>query len=182
MENTIKTKQINNNLRVRIVETENMNDPQENYSYNGCGFVLTRNHDFYPKGTQSINDFELVGDIDEDVEIIEKETGKKVFPLYAYIHGCVCLSLSPFACRWDSGCLGFVLAEDEEMAKSFVAAWDHYLNDPEYGFIIEEREPLFNKNGEEVSEEWNRVDSCYGYYSEDDAMSEAMNFIPAKIN
>lgn len=175
-------KQINENLRVRIVVTENTADPTGDCFYDDCGFVLTRNHDFYPKGTQSINDFELVGDIDEDVEIIEKETGKKVFPLYAYIHGCVCLSLSPFACRWDSGCLGFVLAEDEEMAKSFVAAWDHYLNDSEYGFIIEERVPLFNKDGEEVSEEWNEVDSSYGYYSEEEAMNEALLVLPVLIS
>lgn len=183
MENTIKTKQINNNLRVRIVEMEeNMNDPQEDYFYNGCDFVLTQNRHFYPNGTQSINDLDLVGNIDEDIKIIEKETGKKAFPLYAYIHDGVRLSLAPFSCHWDSGCMGFVLAEDEEMAKLFVSAWDNYLNEPEYGFIIEEREPLFNKDGKEVSEEWNELNSCYGYYSEDEALEVAMNCIPAKIN
>lgn len=173
-------KNIHKNLRVRIIETENDNHPSDDYFYDDCGFVLKQNRSFYPKGARSLDDFELVGDIDEDVEIIEKETGKKVFPLYAYIHGGVRLSLAPFSCPWDSGCLGFVLAENEEMAKFFVSAWDNYLNEPEYGFIIEEREPLFNKDGEEVSEEWNEVESCYGYASEDDAMNEAMNFIPVK--
>lgn len=182
MEDIIKTKQINNNLRVSIFITENMSDPQEDFFYDGCGFVLTQNRDFYPSGTQSINDFELVGNINEDIKIIEKETGKKAFPLYAYIHGDISLSLSPFSCRWDSGCMGFVLAEYEEMAKLFVKAWNDYLNEPEYGFIVEEREPLFNKDGKEVSERWNEIESCYGFASEDDAMNEAMNFIPTKIN
>ena len=68
MENTIKTKQINNNLRVRIVEMEeNMNDPQEDYFYNGCDFVLTQNRHFYPNGTQSINNFDVLVDIPDKI-------------------------------------------------------------------------------------------------------------------
>lgn len=173
-------KQINENLRIRIIETDNMSDPYSLCIYEDCEFVLKSNRYFNPDRARSLDDFELVGNIDKDVEIIEKETGKKTFPLYAYVHGDVRLSLAPFSCFWDSGCLGFVLAEDEETAKSFVAAVDRYLNEPEYAYIFEEREPLFNKDGEEVSEEWNEVDSSYGYYSEEEAMNEAMNFIPVK--
>lgn len=177
---TIETKEINENLRIRIVETENLNNPQENCYFDKCEFVLNQNRYFEPENSRSLSDFELVGEIEADSKIISEATGKKAFPLYAYIHSCVRLSLSPFSCPWDSGCLGFVLAENEEIAKLFVESWDNYLNKPNYGFIVEEREPLFNKNGEEVSEEWNEIESCYGYGSDESAMNEAMNFIPVK--
>ena len=48
--------------------------------------------------------------VDDPVEYAEEHKGTHwVFPVYAYVHGAVALSLAPFSCPWDSGQSGFIL-------------------------------------------------------------------------
>ena len=173
----VDIKEINENLRIRIMASENLNDPNQNDFFKDCRFILTSNSDFYPEKTIRISDFPLVGNIEKDIEIIEEETGKKAFPLYIYrFDHSVRLYLEPISVLYP-GCDGFVLAEHEEMAKDFIKAWNHYLNDPEYGFSIEERQELFDKNGVKVTERWITKEALWGYTSPSEAMEEAMNYV-----
>ena len=91
------------------------------------------------------------------------------FPLYAYIHSGVRLSLSPFSCPWDSGQIGQVyVAKDtartckraERIAESYVATWNQYLEGDVWGYQIE-------ADGEVV-------DSCWGIYGRETAEKEAL--------
>jgi len=50
------------------------------------------------------------------------------YPVYAYIHGGMTVSLDTFSCRWDSGQLGKIWAENREIAQSYIEWLDRYLN------------------------------------------------------
>ena len=112
-----------------------------------------------------------------------KRQGDLVFALYAYIHSGITVSMKTFHGRlsqghaeFDSGVCGFVVVrrkkmleefnskiftqklkkEAEQLAQGEVDTFDSYLRGEVYGYIIDD-------DG----------DSCWGYYSIEDAMSEA---------
>lgn len=89
--------------------------------------------------------------------------GYFVFPLYAYIHSGVSLSLGrsgyPFNCPWDTSYKGFVLVKRckgwtytrkkaEELAQSEVEEWNTYLSGDVYGYNSE-------------------VGGCWGFYGDE---------------
>lgn len=49
------------------------------------------------------------------------------YPVYAYIHGGVTVSLSPFGDRWDSGQLGCIWASDKDFAERQIKWLDRLL-------------------------------------------------------
>ncbi len=116
-----------------------------------------------------------------------KRQGDLVFALYAYIHSGITVSMKTFHGRlpqghaeFDSGICGFVVVRRKKMLEEFsskrftqklkekaeqlaqgeVDTFDSYLRGEVYGYIID---------GDE--------DSCWGYYSIEDAMSEAESTI-----
>lgn len=107
-------------------------------------------------------------------EVFESlQTGKRlykgyhVYPVYAYIHSGVSLSLSnntyPFSDKWDVSFAGFVLIRratgsytlDQafKQAKGLIETWNQYLSGQIYGYAVEDL------SGEET-------ESCWGYYGE----------------
>lgn len=88
----------------------------------------------------------------------------RMFPLYAYIHSGVALSMGDFSCPWDSGRIGFVLVDSsmigeygpEETARLFVEAWNRCLSGEVYGYVI-------SRDGEADGEE---IESCWGFYGD----------------
>ncbi len=119
----------------------------------------------------------------EDIQHAEREAksnGDITLPLYMYDHSGITISLSPFSCRWDSGQVGFVqiprkrMLEEfsskrftpklkekaEQIAQGEVDTFDSFLRGEVYGYIIDD-------DG----------DSCWGYYSIEDAMSDAEDTI-----
>lgn len=100
-------------------------------------------------------------------------------PVFAYIHSGILLNTSGFSCPWDSGMSGIIAVTKNEIRTQFnvkritksildkvltclkgeVETYSKYLNGEVYGYEI-----LNEKN--EV------VDSCFGFYSEEDAQSE----------
>jgi len=107
----------------------------------------------------------------EPKEVFESiQAGKKlykgyhVYPVYAYIHSGVCLSLGnntyPFTDRWDVSFSGFALVKREgsytlkqayKQAEGLIETWNQYLQGEVYGYAVEDL------NGEEV-------ESCWGFY------------------
>jgi len=89
--------------------------------------------------------------------------GHWVFPLYAYIHSGVALSLGrncyPFDCPWDTSMSGFVLVKRtkgwswgrdkaEKIAISLVEGWNQYLSGDVYGYNSE-------------------IGGCWGFYGKE---------------
>lgn len=106
------------------------------------------------------------------VHFDEKDT--IVFPVYAYIHGAVCLSTSPFSCPWDSGKIGIAVVSKKTFLKEFYGAenkhltrkrrdhaldilkselsvFQRYIDGDVWGYVIKD-------------EHGNTIDSCFGYY------------------
>lgn len=113
-------------------------------------------------------------------DIFERmQEGKKtyngywVFPVYAYIHSGVALSLGrnsyPFTDRWDVSFKGFALvkrmkhqwSEDKayNLAEGLIKTWNMYLSGEVYGFNVYE----LDEDGEEVDS----IDSCWGFYGDE---------------
>lgn len=113
-------------------------------------------------------------------EIMADEIGLMV---WAYAHGGVIYrtgEANPFTCSWDSGFAGIIFCSKEkareylqvkritpavvEQVKRIlndeVEIWNKYYNGELYGYQI------FDAEG-------NCTDSCWGYYSEEEALSDA---------
>ncbi len=122
-----------------------------------------------------------------------KEQGDMVFPLFAYIHSGVALSLASFHgklpqghAEFDSGQCGFVIVRKAMMMEQFqkdfsteearehayaiaesdVKTFNSYLNGSVYGYII------YNSGEEE-----DHRDSCWGYYEIEEALAEARSVV-----
>ena len=144
-------------------------DPQSPEEYenpeNGAFIVTTKNRYFQtiPEGY----DVQAIGDYLKTHKLYHNH---EVFPLYAYIHSGVALSLGrlgQFADPWDSGQIGWALVRRDAVpkdkrykaAEGVVETWNQYLSGDVYGYVIEE-------DGE-------HLDSCWGFYGRDYAMTEA---------
>lgn len=103
--------------------------------------------------------------------------GHYVFPLYAYIHSGVSLSLGktsyPFTDRWDTSFAGFVLVKQIKgwsyhrekalkAAESLVEEWNMYLGGEVYGYSTEHG-------------------SCWGFYG-NSGLEEAISEAKAEID
>ena len=111
-------------------------------------------------------------------------------PLYLYDHSGITISTSPFGCQWDSGRVGFVIVDKDnlqsitgdadghsedylhEVIDAEVKTYDQYLTGEVYGFKVYEVETC-----DKGHEHKTLLDSCFGYYDEDDAESEAKAMI-----
>ncbi|QXN71144.1 hypothetical protein RCDURKIN_88 [Rhodobacter phage RcDurkin] len=125
---------------------------------------------------------------DELFAKLAKERGYPiVVPLYCYRHGLVALSLTPFACKWDSAQVGFLVISNEELveygfvkdgsaptkeeidltleeAKKDLSLLQDYLNGDVYRVVIED-----DVSGEQIE--------CYGsvYGDPDQIVKDVIN-------
>lgn len=156
------------NHNISIEYDESPMNPREDD--NICIFhIAHRNYSF---GDENYNDSESIHEAEKEA----KSNGDITLPLYMYDHSGITISLSPFSCRWDSGQVGFVQIPRERMLEEFsskiftpklkekaeqiaqgeVDIFDSFLRGEVYGYIIDD-------DG----------DSCWGYYSIEDAMKDA---------
>jgi len=107
--------------------------------------------------------------------------GYYVFPLYAYIHSGVALSLKnsnyPFTCNFDTSFSGFVLIKQvkgwsyrrkkaEKIAESVVEEWNDALSGNVWGYTITYN-PIEVINDEDDKPEFDEeIDSCWGFYGD----------------
>lgn len=101
-------------------------------------------------------------------------------PLYLYDHGGIELSTKPFACQFDSGFVGWMVATNEKIKESFgeltkeniekakisleaeVKVYNHFLNGNCWGFELIE-ETYCDCCGAEQEKE---IDSCWGFFGD----------------
>lgn len=108
------------------------------------------------------------------------DAGYIALPLYLYDHSGITMSTGSFGCKWDSGSVGIIIMKrsvvdsefngDEDAAYKFleseVKVYDQYLTGDVWGYVAEER---CSEVCSECSrcEDWNEVDSCWGFYGPD---------------
>ena len=102
-----------------------------------------------------------------------------VIPLYLYDHSGLALSAAPFACRWDSGQVGYAVISPEVIADDFegkrelaegclrseIEVYGYYVSGEVYGFT------LFDEEGEVA-------DSCGGFYGYDMRRNGMLDYLP----
>jgi len=84
----------------------------------------------------------------------------EVFEVYAYVHGSVKLSLTPFHCNWDAGVAGRIFIEQQiegeakvKRVEKVIKYLNDFLNNDAFEYYDEEGEiEEFNGNMEECME------------------------------
>jgi len=109
--------------------------------------------------------------------LVRKEGAEVILPLYLMDHSGLAMSTSPFACRWDSGQVGWIYVTQKDLKVAYGAGWadatqrveealksevdtyDKFLSGDVWGYSI------VDETGEEV-------ESCWGFYGENDAQEQ----------
>lgn len=133
-----------------------------------------------------------IKDLTDINSIVNCENSKNYIvckPIYMYKHDGETISLSPFGCRWDSGCCGYIFvfkdkilkefpdASDdnwrdkaEEVIQSEINIYDNYIREEVYGYCLEEGHTIEHKDlvtgAIWTSTEYETVDSCWGFYGD----------------
>ena len=115
-----------------------------------------------------------------------------MLPLYLYDHGGITMSTGPFSCPWDSGQVGHIWntkkhfmktsyypnelfdpadSVAEALLKDEVDTYDQWLRGEVFGVVIEQALP-----GEE---QWDEVDSCWGFIGAEQAAEEGEEMLRA---
>jgi len=105
-------------------------------------------------------------------------------PLYIYEHSGITMNTGGFHCPWDSGQVGWIYITNDkvkseghentpvekiyEYLSNEVKTYDKFLTGDIHGYTIEDA------NGE-------YIDSCWGFFSEEDALSEAKSYVDYEV-
>lgn len=125
-------------------------------------------------------------------------------PVYKYEHSGISLSTSndshPFNDMWDACLAGYIIATREDILKEFgkkrlsekmkeqarkilkdeVETYDKYINGDVYGFRVFSG-VTDDIADEDIPDECEEEDSCWGFYSEDDAVEEGLATIHEEV-
>lgn len=169
MDNAITERKIGD-YTLRVYYDENPCNPREEYEHDS---IIYSNHRMYNPDGHKID--EIFGEDDRlDREFVRDHYMLKI---YAYIHSGISLSTTPFSDAWDSGLFGIIAIpkstfDSKEKAEKFMEDEIQELQQYYDGEIYYWR--VFDKEGDEV-------DSCYNYYDEKQAESEAEDAINSII-
>lgn len=127
------------------------------------------------------------GDLRNDIE--EKEGEVTILPLFLYEHGGITIRTSPFGCQFDSGQVGFIYVSKDKIEKegideskvieyleNEVETYDKFLRGECFGYKVFKIKTcsLGHKHEEEV-------ESCFGYYDEDDCMTDGVGMVDVHL-
>ncbi len=127
----------------------------------------------------------------EEVEDKLKDKNCIALPVYAYIHSGISINTTGFQCPWDSGRVGCIFVSREQIREDFkikrissklevkirnylnqeIEIFNNYINGNVYGFIVKD----------DLNQE---IDSCWGFYSREDAeraAEDSMNYFINKV-
>lgn len=147
------------NYTVRIEQDMNPEDPRK---YCQAGTMVCF-HGKYDLGDKEHHDGVRFSDVYEAQEFHDALRGVS-FPLFLYDHSGLTISTNPFSCSWDSGQIGFIYINKEQLEDEFdgdedkakqclldeVEEYDQYLTGDVWGYIIED-------------EDGNEIESCWGF-------------------
>lgn len=146
-------------------------DPQSPDDWGNDDMFLVYDHRQFFVKREGFNPDDIFEALEENKKTFD---GYWFFPVYAYIHSGVSLSLGrnsyPFTDRWDVSFKGFALVkrmkgwswmEDQayDIAESLIKEWNKYLSNEVYGFNIYDLD--------EDGDEGDSIDSCWGYFGSD---------------
>ena len=167
---------------VKVVRDEVPNSPRED---DNLGKMVCF-HKRYNLGDKHNYNFHNDDSLDEmSSDIIREENVSVILPLYLYDHSGITMNTTGFSCRWDSGQVGFIFVSKNDVRKEYgvkriskklrekvtklligeVETYDKYLTGDVYGYEV-------------TDENDNLIESCWGYYDEDECLTEGLLFVP----
>lgn len=168
--------------KLKVVQDNNGDSPR---NWDNLGTMVCF-HNRYNLGDKHSYDADNYSGWEEMQKAILKEEGRGtvILPLYLYDHSGISMRTSAFSCRWDSGQVGFIVANGKEVLSEFggkivtkklreriggilegeVETYTQYLEGEVYGFQI-------------VDEEGEHIDSCYGFYGTDFVENGMLDYI-----
>ena len=186
---TVETKEIGKYL-IEIYPDQDTESPR-NWDNLGTMICFHRRYNLGDKN--DIIDADDFNSWDEQRRWIEKKIKPAVIlPLYLYDHSGITMKTSPFGCNWDSGQVGWIVVSKENVRKEFgvkrinkkliekvtnilegeIKTYDQYLTGDIYGYKIFKVTEC--ELGHEHKEE---LDSCWGFYGEEECMTEAEGIV-----
>ena len=175
-------------MKKYIYKIEQDNNPDSPREWDNFGKMVCfhNRYNLGDKHNYKSNDYDGWEEVKEQ---LIKDGAKVILPIYMYDHSGITISTAPFGCRFDSGQVGFIYCTakdmesdgmagtiDEDRAivllKGEIETYDSYLRGEVYGYRIFEQEVCDKGHTHEE-----QLDSCWGYYSEEDATAEAESLV-----
>ena len=172
------------NHKIELSYDEYANSPREDDNL-GTMICFHNRYNLGDKHSYDKNDFDSWAELEK--QIIKDNGDSIILPLYLYDHSGITIKTTPFNCNFDSGRVGLIFISKEKIRKEYntkrinknllnkvteyliaeVKTYDKYLTGEIYQYdIIKDDES---------------IDSCCGYYSEEDAINDAKSIIDYRI-
>ena len=181
-------KRISNYL-IEVIQDESPESPRE-WDNLGTMICFHPRYNLGDKHDYRSRDYRFYDEQREDIK--KKENACVMLPLYLYDHSGITMNTTGFSCNWDSGQVGWIVVSKEQVRKEYnvkrinkeliekvtkvlegeVETYDQYLTGDVYGYRISKVTEC--ELGHEHKEE---VDSCWGFYGEDECMTEAEGIV-----
>ena len=171
--------------RINIVQDESPESPRE---WDNLGTMLCV-HPRYVLGDKQENDRRNYSNNQEYLNsIIKNKDICVILPLYLYDHSGITMNTTGFSCQWDTTKVGFIFVSKEKVRKEYgvkrinkeliekvtkvlvgeVETYDQYLRGDVYGYEIYEVTTCSEGHEHETL-----LDSCWGFYGEEECKTEA---------
>lgn len=158
----------NNGYKLEIYLDDDPVDPREEFSNVGKMICFHRKYRLGGHHGLTIDCFGSWQEVKEF--IIDMYGAVVVLPIYMYEHSGITISTEPFSCSWDSGQIGFIYADMDDLQDyngdktkltnaliDEVKEYDNYLTGNVYGYKLYE----MDDNGK-----WEQMESCWGFYGD----------------
>ena len=166
---------------------DNYPDNPRNWDNLGTMVCFHKRYDLGDTTDYRSENYDAWGDLRNDIE--ENEGEVTILPLYLYDHGGITIRTSPFGCQFDSGQVGFIYVSKDKIEKegideskvieyleNEVETYDKFLRGECFGYKVFKIKicSLGLKHEEEV-------ESCFGYYDEDECMTDGVDMVDAHL-
>jgi len=172
--------------QIEIVQDDSPDSPRE-WDNLTTMFCFHKRYTLGDKHKYEFDNYDSWAELKEQIELDYKV--KAIKPLYLFDHSGITISTSPFNCNWDSGQIGWIIVDEDNIDKicgkddyseddyeSFingeVETYDNYLRGEVYGYKLYEIETC--SLGHEHKQ---IVESCFGYYDEADCKEQAEDLL-----
>ena len=175
--------------KIEVIQDESPSSPREDDNL-GTMVCFHNRYDLGDEHNYKSGDYNGWDEMEKN--IIKNENVGVILPLYLYDHSGITMNTTGFSCGWDSGQVGFIFISKEKMLKEYggkivtqtlkdkvegylkseVETYDQYLTGDVYGYRVSEVTTC--SEGHEHEEE---LDSCWGYYGQENCMLEGVGIV-----
>ena len=174
--------------KIKVLQDENPYNPRND---DNLGTMVCFHNRYSLGDKHNYNSKDYSGWDEMKRAIIKNENVGVILPLYLYDHSGITMNTTGFSCPWDSGQVGFIFVSKKKILEEYggkivtkqlkdritkylvgeVETYDKYLTGEVYGFEVW-------KLSKKKKKEKKMIDSCWGFYDEDECMKEGESYVP----